>query len=168
MLDTKTLGGAGFASQTTSGEETWDLSGYDGVEVEVVTGDGKRYTLIVKDEVPEGKREDGRERSGVNWECDFEAGGEQAVVWVPWGRFKAVYRGVEKPDAGPLRTGEIKRFSLMCRRYVNLFDESTRKHAKLGGKLFWESGGRVRTRPCFHIRLEEVKESTKGSANGRY
>lgn len=141
MLDTQTLGGAGFASQTTSGAETWDLSGYDGVEVEVVTGDGKRYTLIVKDEVPEGKREDGRERSGVNWECDFEAGGEKAVVWVPWGRFKAVYRGVEKPDAGPLRTAEIKRFSLMCRRYVHLWKRALESMLNWGESFFGNQEG---------------------------
>lgn len=111
------------------------------MEVEVVTGDGKRYTLIVKDEVPEGKREDGRERSGVNWECDFEAGGERAVVWVPWGMFKAVYRGVEKPDAGPLRTGEIKRFSLMCRRYVNLLKRALESMLNLGESFFGNQEG---------------------------
>lgn len=88
----------------------------------MVKGDGKRYTLIIKDEVPDEQREDGREKSSVNWEYDFEGGGEKVVIWVPWGSFKAVYRGVEKPDAGSLKTGEIKRFSLMCRRYVILLN----------------------------------------------
>lgn len=36
-LDIETLGGAGFASQRTTGDDReWDLSGFDGIEVEVV------------------------------------------------------------------------------------------------------------------------------------
>ena len=42
-LDIKTLGGAGFASQrTTDDDRIWDLSGYDGIELAVVSADGKR------------------------------------------------------------------------------------------------------------------------------
>ena len=125
ILDTKTLGGAGFASQTTTGERVWDLSAYDGIQIEVVKGDGKTYTLIVKDEVPEEKREDGREKSSTNWEYDFKAGGSESQadvnmkVWVPWSNFNATYRGREKKDAAPLKTRDIKRFSLMMRRYSN-------------------------------------------------
>ena len=121
-LDTKTLGGAGFASQTTTGNKTWDLSSYAGLEVGVVKGDGKMYTLIVKDEEPEDKRDDGREKAGINWEYDFKAGGsemeaeENLRVWMAWSDFKATYRGRERKDAGKLKTGEIKRFSLMMRR----------------------------------------------------
>ena len=40
-LDVKTLGGAGFASQRTTGAETsWDLSEYDGIELQVDDADG--------------------------------------------------------------------------------------------------------------------------------
>jgi len=118
VLDTTTLGGAGFASQTATPSEPWDLSSYDGIQVEVVKGDGKKYTLIAKDEVPAEKREDGREKSSVNWEYDFVAGVDKSTIWVPWSSFKAVYRGVEKPDAAPLKIGEIQRIALMFRRYV--------------------------------------------------
>lgn len=120
----------------------WDLSAYDGIEVQLLKGDGKIYTLIVKDDVPE-RREDGREAAGVSWEFDFEvplgkevgagglgeevgmgggggggggAGGEGEVVWMPWAGFKATYRGREFRGAKPLRTNEITRFSLMMRR----------------------------------------------------
>ena len=85
-------------------------------------GDGKIYTLIVKDEEQEEKRADGREKAGINWEYDFKArdsksqGADDQKIWIAWSDFKATYRGREKKDAGPLKTGEIKRFSLMMRR----------------------------------------------------
>ena len=42
-LDIKTLGGAGFASQrTTDDDRTWDLSDYDGIELAIVSADGKQ------------------------------------------------------------------------------------------------------------------------------
>lgn len=50
-LDIKTLGGAGFASQRTTGEDrSWDLSFYDGLELGIAASDDKQYTLVVKDE----------------------------------------------------------------------------------------------------------------------
>jgi len=117
-LDTKTLGGAGFASYTTT-SKTWDLSKYDGFEIEVVKGDGKTYTLVVKDEVPApgAKREDGRDPATINWQWDFkaEAGGKK--VFVAWKDFTATYRGRDKSDAGPLKTKEIKRIGIMMRSF---------------------------------------------------
>ena len=139
-MDTSTLGGAGFASQFSptqvagienyDGDEgSWDLSGYDGIEVQACKGDGKVYTLILKDEEAAGKREDGREKAGINWEVDFEVGEEGAEggekdgddggvtrIWVPWAEFKATYRGKEKKDAGELKNGEVRRIGLMMRR----------------------------------------------------
>lgn len=139
-LDTSTLGGAGFASQFSplevageSGDkECWNLSAYDGVEIVVGKGDGKVYTLILKDEMPGEKREDGREKAGVNWEVEFKAGkieddeeveknevcidSSSTTVWVPWDEFKATYRGKEKKDAGPLKTNGVSRIGLMMRR----------------------------------------------------
>ncbi|KAL9077112.1 MAG: hypothetical protein Q9161_000378 [Pseudevernia consocians] len=135
-LDTSTLGGAGFASQFSPPEAAgtgkdgrgggtgWDLGAYDGIEVEVGVGDGKIYTLILKDEEAAGKRGDGREKAGISWEVDFtvgeedgkEGGGDVTVVWVPWGEFKATFRGKEEKDAGELKTGEVRRIGLMMRR----------------------------------------------------
>lgn len=137
-LDTSTLGGAGFASQFSpleiagssedEGKGSWDLSAFDGVEVAVGKGDGKVYTLILKDELPAEKREDGKEKAGVNWEVEFKAAGKggeedgeekgekEVKVWVPWEDFKATYRGKEKEDAGKLKTGEVRRVGLMMRR----------------------------------------------------
>lgn len=103
----------------------WDLSAYDGVEIDVKAADGKIYTLVLKDEELQDKRDDGRERAGINWEVEFRvpkseenkiAGGRK--VWVPWSALKATYRGKEKEDAGELKTSEIRRVGFMMRRYV--------------------------------------------------
>jgi hypothetical protein len=67
-LDIKTLGGAGFASQRTVGEDrTWDVSAYDGILLDLGKSDGQKYTLVIKDELL-GLDEGGRERSTVSWE----------------------------------------------------------------------------------------------------
>ncbi|KAF6221096.1 hypothetical protein HO133_002777 [Letharia lupina] len=137
-LDTSTLGGAGFASQFSppeaagtdkdggDEERSWDLSAYDGIEVEVVggKGDGKIYTLILKDEEAAGKRGDGREKAGINWEVDFKVGGEEGEgggdvtrFFAPWKGFKATFRGKEKEDAGELKKGQVRRIGLMMRSY---------------------------------------------------
>lgn len=121
-LDTKTLGGAGFASQSTQGDKVWDLSGFEGIQLEVVKADNKTYTFIVKDEIPGSKRDDGREKSSISWEHNFKLDDQdtsellQHNVTIPWNRFKATYRGREKEDAHPLKVSEIRKFSLMMRR----------------------------------------------------
>lgn len=116
-LDIRKLGGAGFASQRTVGEDqVWDLSAYDGILLDVARVDGKRYTLTLKDELLP-RRGDGREQSTVSWEYDFEAkAGEGTRVWVPWAELRATYRGKEKEGVQPLDTKGVKRFSLMMRR----------------------------------------------------
>ena len=116
--------------------ESWDLSGYDGIEVEVGRGDGKVYTFILKDGEMGGKGEDGRGGAGVSWEVEVVVGGDEggvggkedggigddekegggSKIWIPWGEFKATYRGKPKKDAGELKTGEIRQVGLMMRR----------------------------------------------------
>ncbi len=134
-LDTSTLGGAGFASQfnptDAAADGSWDLSAYDGIEIVVIKGGGKVYTLILKDEFPLEKRDDGRGKAGVNWEVEFRAGKEDGettekssdsdkskstTIWVPWEMFKATHRGKEKKDAGELNKGDVKRIGIMMRR----------------------------------------------------
>ena len=82
----------------------------------------------MKDEEQAEKREDGREKSGISWEVEFKtgsSGGNESIetdggtnVWIPWGDFKATYRGKEKEDAGNLKTEEVRRVGLMMRRLV--------------------------------------------------
>ncbi|KAK7931466.1 hypothetical protein PG985_002178 [Apiospora marii] len=130
-LDITALGGAGFASQRTvdgraqpEQQRRWDVSAYDGLRLKVLRegGDGKKYTLTLKDEeVP--KRPDGRDQSTVSWEYDFvspkdgDGGKDDQVLFVPWGDFKPTYRGKPKPDAPGLDLANVRRISLMMRSF---------------------------------------------------
>ncbi|KPM42592.1 hypothetical protein AK830_g4021 [Neonectria ditissima] len=121
-LDTKTLGGAGFASQRTVGELALDLSGYAGLVLALGGGaSGHRYTLTLKDAIP-GDRGDGRDQAGLSWETDFEAPREGGDVPLPWDKFRATYRGRDKEDAEPLDLTSIKRVSLMMRSFFGKQD----------------------------------------------
>ncbi|KAI9878611.1 MAG: hypothetical protein M1830_000430 [Pleopsidium flavum] len=123
-----TLGGAGFASQrTTSSTHSWDLSAYDGIMLDIKSGDGKMYTFIIKDEILPPS-EGGREQASISWEYDFRAenrgdedegsrGEEEKQVWIPWSKLKATYRGREKKDAAPIDLSHVRRFSLMMRSF---------------------------------------------------
>lgn len=120
-LDITTLGGAGFASQRTTDDSEsgapWDLSRGGGVLLRLGRGDGKRYTLTLKDEEA-SRRPDGREQSTVSWEYDFVGrdNGEGSEAYVPWSDFKPTYRGKARPDAKPLDLKSVKRFGIMMRR----------------------------------------------------
>lgn len=116
-LDIETLGGAGFASQRTTGEDrNWDLSKYDGVLLDIEKADGKQYTLTLKDELLP-KSPNGREQSTISWEYDFKADKRGEKVYVRWEDFTATYRGREKKDAKPLDLKHVKRISLMMRSF---------------------------------------------------
>ncbi|KKK26312.1 hypothetical protein ARAM_001564, partial [Aspergillus rambellii] len=115
-LDIETLGGAGFASQRTTGERCWDLSAYDGLELNIDEADSKLYTLTLKNEILP-KRPDGREQSSVSWEIDFRTP-ETGKVVVKWAGFKATYRGREMKKNPPcLDLTNIKRMSIMMRSF---------------------------------------------------
>ena len=128
-LDIKTLGGAGFASQRTTAEDTTlDLSGYDGILLDLGKSDGKRYTFIIKDELLPRNPENGREQATISWEYDFAvaedaAQAESSFVFIPWKELKATYRGKEKKGAKKLDTKSVKRFSIMMRRYVRVIQQ---------------------------------------------
>lgn len=117
-LDTKTLGGAGFASQRTTGEDrSWDLSKSDGILLDIAKCDEKKYTLILKDELLP-KSSNGREQSTISWEYDFKPDKNGELVHVRWHDLKPTYRGREKEGAEPLDLKNVKRISLMMRRYL--------------------------------------------------
>ncbi|KAI1007451.1 hypothetical protein K3495_g765 [Podosphaera aphanis] len=111
-LDIKTLGGAGFASQRTTAEnEAWNLAGYEGISLDVKKSDGKKYTLILKDQVPE------RDQSTVGWEFGFIPDTKGEIVKVFWSEFKPTFRGRECKDTAPLDLEHIRNFSLMMRSF---------------------------------------------------
>lgn len=62
----------------------------------------------------------GFEAAGKKGEGDagVGAGAESVKVWVPWGDFKATYRGREKEGPGELKTGCVRRVGFMMRRWV--------------------------------------------------
>ena len=83
--------------------------------------DDKKYTFIIKDEIlPQSPG--GREQSTISYEYDFQLTKttfkEPTMVFIPWTELKATYRGKEKKDAPKLNSENIKRFSIMMRRYV--------------------------------------------------
>lgn len=122
QLDIETLGGAGFASQRTTGDDRkWQLADYEGIELVITEADAKQYTLILKDELLPPDPATGREQSTVSYEYDFHVAvepiaGQTASIYVAWNDLKPTYRGKEKKDAPPLNLGSIKRLSLMMRR----------------------------------------------------
>ncbi|KAK5132921.1 hypothetical protein LTR08_008367 [Meristemomyces frigidus] len=120
-LDIKTLGGAGFASQrTTAEDQSWDLSEYVGIKLNIEKADKKRYTLILKDELLPANPENGREQASISYEADFELSlgkSHDRFVFVPWKSLNPTYRGKLKKDAKPLKTQNIKRISIMMRSF---------------------------------------------------
>ncbi|KAK2013897.1 complex I intermediate-associated protein 30 [Colletotrichum eremochloae] len=113
-LDITALGGAGFASQRTLGTLHLDLSQYDGLVINILQSDSKKYTLTIKDEILP-PREDGRDQSTISWEYDFiPKAGEVKILWDD---LKPTYRGRPKTDAKPLNLSNIKRISFMMRSF---------------------------------------------------
>jgi hypothetical protein len=125
-LDAATLGGAGFTSQRHADyAPALDLSGAAGMLVRLgAGGDGKRYTLVLKEDDGEqggggGEEEDGRV---VNWQHTFRAptggGGDGGEAFVEWAAFEPTYHGHPRGDAGPLDPARILNWSIMMRRWV--------------------------------------------------
>lgn len=116
-LDTTTLGGAGFASQrTTTTRHVWDLTSYNGIELDLGVGDAKKYTLNIKTCIPE-KMQNGRDASTVEYAFSFVAPVHPTRIFASWAEFKPFYRGKPKPDAEPLNVADIRRWSLMMRSF---------------------------------------------------
>ncbi|KAI9819856.1 MAG: hypothetical protein M1827_006425 [Pycnora praestabilis] len=122
-LDIKALGGAGFASQRTTGEDrSWDLSNYDGLQLDIEQADDKQYTLTLKDDLLPPNPENGREQSTISYEYDFRVQSQtkerkSTILFIPWDQLKATYRGREKKDAAAPKLKDIKRISLLMRSF---------------------------------------------------
>ncbi|OMP88368.1 hypothetical protein BK809_0003125, partial [Diplodia seriata] len=122
-LDIKTLGGAGFASQRTTGENrSWNIDGYDGIQIEIAKSDTTKYTLNIKNELLPPDPDTGREQSTISYEYDFVAPSPNttaasSTIFIPWDQFKATYRGREDPDAPPVNLTDVKRFGVMTRSF---------------------------------------------------
>ncbi|KAI1411025.1 NADH:ubiquinone oxidoreductase complex I intermediate-associated protein 30 [Hypoxylon sp. FL1857] len=126
-LDITALGGAGFAAQRTAGPQSWDLFDYHGLRLGVDHSDGKKYTLILKDDIPP-ILEDGKDEGTVNWEYDFVP--TEGEISVSWEDFKPMCRGKPKEDATPLRLDHIKRICIMMRSHFGEQEGSFRLDLK--------------------------------------
>ena len=76
--------------------------------------------MILKDELLP-KSPNGREQSTVSFEYYIRTAGAQSrggKLFMAWNELKPTYRGREKKDAQPLDLKNVKRFSIMIRRYV--------------------------------------------------
>jgi hypothetical protein len=138
FLDTTTLGGAGFASQSYSKGfpgSALDKEKYTGLRLIVASpitraaesaakvqpGGGKgpvtKYVLNLKTELPK-RRPDGRSESAIVYEAAFsapsKADGSCASVDAEWSDFKAIYRG-RPAEAKPLDPSQVKEWSIMAR-----------------------------------------------------
>ncbi|KAI9735273.1 MAG: hypothetical protein M1834_001864 [Cirrosporium novae-zelandiae] len=120
-LDITALGGAGFASQHTIGNNrSWDLSKYSGIKLAIDDADDKQYTFILKDTLLPPDSGTGMEQSTISYEYDFKVSGIKTSgveIDIPWTRLKPTYRGREKKDAPSINLKDIKRVSIMARRY---------------------------------------------------
>lgn len=98
-----------------------NLAKYDGIELSITKADKKRYTFILKNDIPT-KRADGREQSSISWEYDFTISLSSAIkhsskVFIPWSAFRATYRGKPKDDPPDLNKKKIRRLSIMNRSF---------------------------------------------------
>ncbi|KAM3086899.1 hypothetical protein ACMFMF_000833 [Clarireedia jacksonii] len=98
------------------GSPHWDLSLFDGIQLDIEASDEKKYTFIIKDELLP-RSPNGREQSTISWEYDFQGPAGHNVIFVKWDDLKPTYRGREKEDAKPLDLKNIKRFSIMMRSF---------------------------------------------------
>jgi hypothetical protein len=136
-IDTKTLGGAGFASQACT--KPFDLSNYDGLELLLIPSKPREpdspthFTLNLKTDLG-GKRPDGRTQSTVSYEYDFHipqgnspqnnnevktSGYPIVALQASWKDFKPTYRGRPSNDAEPLDPASIREMAIMCRSNVS-------------------------------------------------
>jgi monofunctional biosynthetic peptidoglycan transglycosylase len=94
--------GGGFAS-VRSETGSWDLSGFEGVEL-LVRGDGKTYKFSITTDTLE---------DSVVYRARFAAGDDWETVRIPFSSFMPSFRGVVVPHAPPLDTAAIASFGFL-------------------------------------------------------
>ncbi|CCX29925.1 complex I intermediate-associated protein 30-domain-containing protein [Pyronema domesticum] len=122
-LDSKKLGGAGFASVMTTGVRKWDWTKYEGLKIRIQNADHKTYSIILKNDVPDDKTES-KERSTISYEYHFSHHNKQpATVLARFEDFTPFYRGKLARDAPPLDLKNVKRLSIMCRSFFGRLEQ---------------------------------------------
>jgi hypothetical protein len=116
-LDTKTLGGAGFASQVYYYDKSIDLSKFKGICIEFGDfNDEKSIALNLFNHLPKD-RGDGRNASGITNKAVFNpvSGGS---VFLPFANFKPTFRGKER-DGPPLDLCHIHGIGIMMQSFFD-------------------------------------------------
>ncbi|KAI1616938.1 CIA30-domain-containing protein [Exophiala viscosa] len=183
-LDIDTLGGAGFASQRTLGDDRhWDLSPLDGIEVSIdpSQSDHNVYTLILKDHILPPNPDNGREQSTVSWEFDFStsnchgtnrlgSASTTASIFMPWQHFKPTYRGKPCDDTKGLDLRGIKRISIMIRSFFGSQQGDFRLHL-VSITAFCSPNATELSTPFTHPQdkpaLPATNDATMGSRDSR-
>ena len=80
-------------------------------------------TVILKDTTLPKDPKTGREQATISYEADFTLPSEvlpgpakKRTVIIPFDSLNATYRGKLQKDAPPIKRGEVRQLSLMCRR----------------------------------------------------
>jgi Complex I intermediate-associated protein 30 (CIA30) len=116
-LDTKTLGGAGFASQVYYYDKSIDFTQFKGICVELGEfDDDKSLALNLFNHLP-NDRGDGRNASGITHKAVFNpvSGGS---VYLPFNDFKPTFRGKER-EGPPLDLAHIHGIGIMMQSFFN-------------------------------------------------
>lgn len=109
------------------------MTAYAGLQIRLGKGDGKLYTLILKDAENSQREQDGREKAGFSWEAEFRANDElkekqsgnhteaeekdAQEVYLPWKEFKPTFRGRETNGEEKLDRSNITTVGIMMRSY---------------------------------------------------
>lgn len=136
-LDTSTLGGAGFASQSYEKKLlSFPQDRFTGLVLDVGlspsndTSNIRTFTIVLKND-PAGADVDRRRQSTLSYEFDFtlpaatpKSDTEPPLDWIlsipiPFSELRATYRGRPKPDAKKFDPSHITSLSVMCRSFFN-------------------------------------------------
>lgn len=109
------------------------MTAYAGLQIRLGKGDGKLYTLILKDGENSRREADGKEQTGFSWEAEFRANDElqkkpgehdatteekgTQEVNLPWEGFKPIFRGRETKGEEKLDRSNITTVGIMMRSY---------------------------------------------------
>ncbi|KAJ9079387.1 hypothetical protein DSO57_1035892 [Entomophthora muscae] len=126
VLDTKTLGGAGFASQSVESPNViFDFSYFSGLELSYLTSEKKYFTIDISNEysafLPNGSKPSTVEFQAVfTSEVGEAEGGGPQKVYLPFTDFTPVERG--RPSKRPgltLDLGSIRKVAFQLRSFFD-------------------------------------------------
>lgn len=89
------------------------------------------------DEATGRKREDSTISYEVTFKPLIKGDKPEERIYLPFTGLKATYRGRDREDAPPINLANIRRFSLMVRRWALLQQQEREEGLIRGKQLFW-------------------------------